>query len=197
MNTENFKPLKSIDINFIQEKQMEVMFQYEPSEREVFKNFDIDVYEDQETFKKYCWRVTEEITEALEDMEHPQHFKEEITDAFNFLIELYSLYGWKVSDMGTIFQEGYPDPPEFSPKITKELCLDVITSLGLTANLLKNRKWRQSQYLVDLYIFEKRFKDVWIKFEYLVYWSGISREELFDQWSLKYQVNDFRITSQY
>jgi antitoxin component HigA of HigAB toxin-antitoxin module len=197
MNTENFKPLKNLTLDFIQEKQMEIMFKYEPSEKEVFENFDIDVYEDQETFKKYCWRITEEITEALEDMEHPQHFKEEITDAFNFLLELYSLYGWKVSDLGTIFSEGYDDPPEFVGKITKELSLDVITSIGLTANLLKNRKWRQSQYLVDLYIFEKRFKDIWNRFEYLVYWSGISKEELFDQWSLKYQVNEFRINTKY
>ena len=197
MNTENFKQLKNLTLDFIQEKQMEIMFKYEPSEKEVFENFDIDVYEDQETFKKYCWRITEEITEALEDMEHPQHFKEEITDAFNFLLELYSLYGWKVSDLGTIFSEGYDDPPEFVGKITKELSLDVITSIGLTANLLKNRKWRQSQYLVDLYIFEKRFKDIWNRFEYLVYWSGISKEELFDQWSLKYQVNEFRINTKY
>ena len=197
MNTENFKPLKNLTLDFIQEKQMEIMFKYEPSEKEVFENFDIDVYEDQETFKKYCWRITEEITEALEDMEHPQHFKEEITDAFNFLLELYSLYGWKVSDLGTIFSEGYDDPPEFVGKITKELSLDAITSIGLTANLLKNRKWRQSQYLVDLYIFEKRFKDIWNRFEYLVYWSGISKEELFDQWSLKYQVNEFRINTKY
>lgn len=197
MNTENFKPLKNLTLDFIQEKQMEIMFKYEPSEKEVFENFDIDVYEDQETFKKYCWRITEEITEALEAMEHPQHFKEEITDAFNFLLELYSLYGWKVSDLGTIFSEGYDDPTEFVGKITKELSLDVITSIGLTANLLKNRKWRQSQYLVDLYIFEKRFKDIWNRFEYLVYWSGISKEELFDQWSLKYQVNEFRINTKY
>jgi len=197
MNTENFKPLKNLTIDFIQDKQMEIMFQYEPSEREVFENFDIDVYEDQETFKKYCWRITEEITEALEDMEHPQHFKEEITDAFNFLVELYSLYGWKMSDLGTIFQEGYPDPPEFNKRISEDFSLKVIKAIGLSANLLKNRKWRQSQYLVDLLVFEKRFKDIWLWFEYLVYWSGISKEDLFDEWSKKYQVNIFRLDSKY
>lgn len=197
MNTENFKPLKNLSLDFIQEKQMEIMFQYEPSEKEVFDNFDIDVYEDQETFKKYCWRITEEITEALEDMEHPQHFKEEITDAFNFLVELYSLYGWKLSSLGTIFQEGYQEPPEFNQKVTEDFSLKVIKQIGLTANLLKNRKWRQSQYLVDLLVFEKRFKEIWKWFEYLVYYSGITREELFEQWSLKYQVNVFRINSKY
>ena len=188
MNTENFKPLKNIDLPFIEEKQMEIMFQYEPSEKEVFENFDIDVYEDQEVFKKYCWRVVEELTEALEDTKHPQHYKEEITDAFNFLIELYNLYGWKVSDFPTIFQEGYPDPPAFNEKVAEDFSLKVIKSIGLAANLLKNRKWRQSQYLVDLYIFEKRLQKIWTDFEYLLYYTGISQDELFDQWSLKYII---------
>ncbi len=197
MNTENFKPLKNLTIDFIQDEQMEIMFRYEPSEKQVFENFDIDVYEDQETFKKYCWRITEEITEALEDTKHHQHFKEEITDAFNFIIELYSLYGWRLSDLGTIFQEGYPDPPEFNEKVSEDFSLKVIKTIGLTANLLKNRKWRQSQYLVDLLVFENRFKEIWKEFEYLVYYSGITQEELFQQWSLKWQVNIFRLESKY
>ena len=87
--------------------------------------------------------------------------------------------------------------PPRSTQSRSSAASDVYKRQGLTANLLKNRKWRQSQYLVDLYIFEKRFKDIWNRFEYLVYWSGISKEELFDQWSLKYQVNEFRINTKY
>lgn len=200
MNTENFTPLKNIDLNFIEQKQMEIMFQYEPSEREIFKNFDIDTYEDQEIFKKYCWRITEEIVEALEDLEHPQHFKEEITDAFNFLIELYNLYGWSVTNLKWIFNKESIknlDKKNLDPVTAEIFSIKVIKSLGLTANLLKNRKWRQSQYLVDLLIFEKRFKQIWIDFQQLFWNCGITSEELFEQWSLKYKVNKFRLSSNY
>jgi hypothetical protein len=193
MNTENFKPLENIDLKFIEDKQMEVMFRYEPSEKSIFENFDIDTYEDQEIFKKYCWRVTEEIAEALEDLEHPQHFKEEITDAFNFLVELYNLYGWSVTDLKSLDYH----PKDLGVTVLNLVCLDVIKQLGLTANLLKNRKWRQSQYLVDLLVFEKRFRLVWEEFIHLLSIAGISKEELFDQWSLKYQVNIFRLESNY
>ena len=193
MNTENFKPLKGIDIDFIEEKQMDIMFQYEPSEREVFKNFDIDTYEDQEVFKKYCWRVTEEITEALEDVEHKQHFKEEITDAFNFLIELYNLYGWSLKKLEF---SSYKEE-DFNVANVELISLEVIKSLGLTANILKNRKWRKSQYLVDLFVFEKRLAKVWEDFKNLLKVSGISKEDLIDQWSLKYQVNKHRLESNY
>jgi hypothetical protein len=196
MNTENFKPLKGIDLNFIQDKQMEVMFQYEPQEREVFKNFDIDVYEDQEVFKRYAWRVTEEITEALEDLEHPQHFKEEITDAFNFLIELYHLYGWRLENLSPL-EIPIKHVVGDKEKAYEIYSMKVIKQLGLTCNLLKNRPWRQSQYLVDLLIFEERFKKVWEDFIFLLAVCEMTKEELFDQWSLKYQVNDFRITSKY
>jgi hypothetical protein len=81
--------------------------------------------------------------------------------------------------------------------VSEDFSLRVIKSIGLTANLLKNRKWRQSQYLVDLLIFEKRFKEVWNWFEYLVYYSGITKEELFEEWSKKYQCNLFRIETNY
>jgi hypothetical protein len=196
MNTENFKPLNGIDLNFIQDKQMEVMFKYEPHEKEVFNNFDIDVYEDQEVFKRYAWRVTEEIVEALEDIEHPQHLKEELTDAFNFLIELYHLYGWRLEQL-------YPlEIPKMNldgdkEKSFKIYAMQVIKQLGLACNLLKNRPWRQSQYLVDLLVFEQRFKEVWPNFLLFLGVCGMTKEELFDQWSLKYQVNKFRIESMY
>ena len=66
MNIENFEPLKGITIKDVFEKQKELEFLYEPKAKEVFDNFDIDCLSDQEEFKKYCWRITEELCEALE-----------------------------------------------------------------------------------------------------------------------------------
>ena len=35
-------------------RQKELKFKFEPEAKELLDNFDIDVYEDQEQFKRYC-----------------------------------------------------------------------------------------------------------------------------------------------
>lgn len=188
MNIENFEPIEtSIEEAF--EKQKEIKFLFEPSAKEVFENFDIDTYGDQEIFKKYCWRITEELMEALEDRNNVNHFREELIDGFNFLIELYLLYGWEYEDVETI---------NLSPGgIIEHQILKVIYQLGITANLLKNRQWRQSQYLVDLYLFEPRFKAIWKEYIRIFHILGMDMTNVTNLWSLKYQVNKFRIESNY
>ena len=51
----------------------------------------------QSRLKDFAWRVTEEIAEATEAWiihpDNPEHFYEEISDAFHFLIELNILSG--------------------------------------------------------------------------------------------------------
>ena len=74
--------------------------------------------------------------------------------------------------------------------------LKVIEELGLTANCLKNREWRQSQYLVDLYIFERRLKNTFNLYLNLLR-TKMTDEEIIAKWSLKYQVNLFRVKTKY
>lgn len=191
MNIENYKPLKGLTYKDLFEKQKELIFLYEPKEREVFENFDIDTYQDQEEFKKYCWRVTEELTEALEaiDKSEKEHIVEEMLDGFNFLVELISLYDFKFEKLD--FSRTQVD------KYIRENILDIIENLGLAANCLKNRGWRQSQYLVDLYVFEARLNKTFnIYLNVLRNLIG-SDEKIIEQWSLKYQVNLFRIQTKY
>lgn len=190
MNIENFKPLKDITFEDVFKKQLELEFLYEPQSKEIFDNFDINCISDQEEFKKYCWRVTEELCEALEalDNNEEQHVFEELMDGFNFLIELIGMYGFTINDL------------DFSNKeldtSLKMNVLDIIKKIGLTANCLKNRQWRQSQYLVDLYVFEKRFKEVFNAYINLLR-TKMTDQEIIDCWSLKYQVNLFRINTKY
>ena len=193
MNIQNFKPFTPSWEEIFQ-KQKELKFMYEPEAKELFENFDIDCFEDQELFKKYCWRITEELTEAEEahfkEKDSKEHVQEELIDALNFSIELMLLYGWSEKDY---------EPVPFSHFGTGILNRTgaTIYSLGLTAICLKNRQWRRSQYLVDLFIFEKRFKK---------FLAGGYRQllEAFGSdlairraWSLKYQVNLFRIQTNY
>lgn len=188
MNIEDFKPIR-YSLETIFEKQKEIKFLYEPEARDIFTHFDIDTYEDQEIFKRYCWRITEELMEALEDRKNENHFREELIDGFNFLIELYLLYGWNLKDL--------PQSIQLTTGTIDEKVLKVVYQLGITANLLKNRQWRQSQYLVDLYIFEDRFRKIWELYLNIFYHLGMSIDEVCDLWSLKYQVNLFRINSNY
>lgn len=190
MNIENYKPLEGLTFEDVFDKQVALEFMYEPQAKEVFDNFDIDCLADQAEFKKYCWRVTEELCEALEalDKNEEQHIIEELLDGFNFFIELLAMYGFSAKDM------------DFSErKMTGDLRMDIlktIEELGLTANCLKNRAWRQSQYLVDLYIFEKRFKEAFNLYLNLLR-TKLTDKEIIGNWSLKYQVNIFRIQTKY
>lgn len=190
MNIENFTPFKvSFPDMFSKQNQLRVL--YEPDSEEVFNNFDIDTHEDQEVFKKYCWRITEELMEALEDRDNERHFQEEIIDGLNFLMDLYSLYGWSHYEVSI-------NPPKIKAKSSiEEQISQIIYKLGITANLLKNRTWRKSQYLVDLFIFEPRFKEVWHEYMELFSLMGMSKLDIKSLWSLKYQVNKFRIESNY
>lgn len=191
MNIQNFTPFEPT-WGEIFERQKELKFIYEPEAEELFKNFDIDCFEDQELFKKYCWRITEELTEALEAhfKDGTDHIQEELIDAMNFSIELMLLYGWD-------YRQFDPVPSHhFGWGIINQVS-STIYSLGLTANCLKNRQWRRSQYLVDLLIFERRFKKFLAGGYRLLRQFFKSDEEIRQAWSLKYQVNLFRIQSNY
>jgi len=189
MNIENFDPI-IYSFKEIFEKQKEIKFLYEPESKDIFENFDIDTFEDQEIFKKYCWRITEELMEALEDISNKKHFREEIIDSFNFMIELYLLCGYSYELLGHI-------PTRNKIEVKGDPIANIIYQLGITANLLKNRQWRQSQYLVDMHLFTPRFEKIWECFFDLFYSIDLSNDEIRALWSLKYQVNLFRINSNY
>lgn len=193
MNIQNFTPFEP-SWHEIFQMQRELKFMYEPEAKELFENFDIDCFEDQELFKKYCWRITEELTEAEEahfkERNSDDHIKEELIDALNFSIELMLLYGWTEKDYKevpyTIFGRGILNRTGAT-----------IYNLGITANCLKNRQWRRSQYLVDLLVFEHTFrKFLTTGYRQLIEVFG-SDEEIRRAWSLKYQVNKFRIETNY
>lgn len=192
MNTQDFKPfIKSWEEIYALQGELQLM--YRPYFKERIANFDINTLEDQELFKKLCWQIVEELTEAMEAAEKPddEHLAEELIDAFNFMLELYHLYGmtptfdWTLPKWAQIMKVGSAD------------MLALIGTIGMTANCLKNREWRQSQYLVDLVVFENRLKSIWTAFIVVLYHAGLSETQVKELWSLKYQVNLFRIKSKY
>lgn len=199
MNIQNYQPFNPSWAEIFH-KQRELKFLYEPEAKELFENFDIDCFEDQELFKKYCWRITEELVEAEEAyIKHDgrDHIEEELIDALNFSIELALLYGWDpaeiLKDSATIRR----NLPYFGEEGLLAEVAEIIYTLGLSANRLKNRQWRRSQYLVDLLVFEKDLKTFFFT-EYYMLWRYFgSGEKIRQAWSLKYQVNLFRIQTNY
>jgi hypothetical protein len=197
MNNEDFKPIEDLSFEEIFRRQEEIFLKFMKIENYNKEwdssNFDINVLEDQQLFKDFLEiRVVEELTESTLAGDNDQHILEEIIDAFNFLIETYILYGWGYKDLND-----WNEKILFDSKNIFECYYLVVESIGACCNLLKNRLWKESQYLVDLYQFEILFKEIWIKFNKLCNLLGIKKEELFKIWSLKYQVNKFRLETKY
>lgn len=195
MNTQDFKPfIKSWEEIYALQGELQLM--YRPYFKERIANFDINTLEDQELFKKLCWQIVEELTEAMEakDKNEKDHVLEELIDAFNFMLELYQLYG-----MAPDFAWGhtYGFRKDIADENFEENILELIKTIGLAANCLKNREWRQSQYMVDLIVFEGRLKRIWTYFVIMFEHLGLSETRVKELWSLKYQVNLFRIKSKY
>jgi hypothetical protein len=194
MNTQDFKPfIKSWEEIYALQGELQLM--YRPYFKERIANFDINTLEDQELFKKLCWQIVEELTEAMEakDKNEEDHVLEELIDAFNFMLELYQLYG-----MTPTFDWTLPKWVKFLEDDFWEAdMLALIGNIGMTANCLKNREWRQSQYMVDLVVFEDRLKSIWNDFVIMFGNLGLSETRVKELWSLKYQVNLFRIKSKY
>ena len=195
MNTQDFKPfIKSWEEIYALQGELQLM--YRPYFKERIANFDINTLEDQELFKKLCWQIVEELAEAKEAIEEEldsEHFEEELIDAFNFMLELYQLYGmtptfdWALPKWAQVLED-----EDFAGDM-----LTLIGNIGMTANCLKNREWRQSQYMVDLVVFEERLWNIWAMFAMLFGSIGVTEDKVRELWSLKYQVNLFRIKSKY
>ena len=164
-------------------------------------DFSIDCSNDQMKFKDMLQiRCIEELTEATHAMDNKDHFYEEITDAINFFLSAYCMLGVdfkefeEVSDMlkGFNKREELPDYNECA-----KYFYWIVDDIGNLCNLLKNRPWTQSNYLVSMNDFNKRLHNLWETFWNIIGWLGIKEKELFEMFERKYLVNKFRIKSNY
>ena len=191
MNINDFQPFLP-SWEEIVSKQADLELQFESGLAERIAEFDINCFEDQELFKAYCWRITEELCEAIEAIREKDmvHTSEELIDALNFTLNLYRLCGVEVTD-----------PVVYSAMEAKATVdgyiFEIIYKINLAANCLKNRSWRSSQYMVDLYVFEPRLLAILPCIMQVFRVLGIDEAEVRSLWSLKYQVNKFRVETKY
>ena len=170
-------------------------------------DFSIDCSDDQTRFKDMLQiRCIEELTEATHALDNEEHFYEEITDSLNFLLSAYCMIGADFSALGDPESMIYMSECDFcfsdlsDPFSRKELFsafYTIVDAIGNLCNLLKNRPWAQSNYLVSLSDFDQRLKELWVVFWSVINWMEIPKEKIFDMFERKYLVNRFRISTGY
>ena len=120
---------------------------------------DIDSYKGQARLKNFAWRVTEELTEALEPVyannftlvpgsDEYVHTIEEFIDAVHFLAELTILSGL---DNNPVFDTNPIEKVSVNnPTYLVMNTMTVIMNLGLAMNCLKNKPWKQTHVTTDV-----------------------------------------------
>ena len=164
-------------------------------------DFSIDCSEDQMKFKDMLQiRCIEELTEATHALDNEDHFYEEVTDALNFFLSAYCMLGVNFKD--------FKDPEEIRKETIVEhwvkdyswisgLFYKIVDDIGDLCNLLKNRPWAQSNYLVSMYDFDLRLHKLWNTFWSVLTRLALSKEQIFEMFERKYLVNDWRIKTGY
>lgn len=210
MNTTEVKTTGLIkSFSDLYDKAKEQFLMYEKLEGiSDWKSYDfcIDCPKDQMMFKDMLQiRFIEELTEATVDFKNYEHLKEELTDALNFFLSAYIMLGVdfnKFPDPSTILMKL---PPNSESELGRFFDIPdmwsetyrVIERVGYLCNLLKNRPWAQSNYLVSMLDFNERLTDLWVTFWHYLYAWGIGKETLFDMFERKLLVNGFRVETGY
>jgi len=170
--------------------------------------FDIDSCECQCWIKDFFWRVTEELMEAFEalDQQHYEHFLEELSDALHFYLDVFVVldYGTKMKLDDYIKEHRLVVVNKFDYVDSSFAC---IYEMAMAANCLRNKKWKQSQVLVDVNKFAQHldggFHDLIDLILNSIYsFEGESSSDdlkyrLLNLYQKKHQVNQFRIRSNY
>jgi dimeric dUTPase (all-alpha-NTP-PPase superfamily) len=180
--------------------------------------FQLDDRSVQYRIKDMFWRVTEELIEAIdskattqdildwaecwEDKTEVRHFFEELADAWHFLLEasllanlwepleLHEIEVWKNSKLPCTLLS-------MSRNKLKLLIFDIIESMGLAANMLKNKPWKQTDVPTDVTRFKRELVITWKSFIELWRVCNCSLNDVYVFYALKNKVNHWRQKTNY
>jgi len=167
--------------------------------------FHIDDPKCQYFLKDLAWRVTEELAEAIESMADPVHCKEEVADAWHFLVELVIEIGLGPADVVDdnlgkdrldIIIPGKNTGLD-SETVVMFSAWKVVETLGLAMNCLKNKPWKQSHVSTDVDKFEDLVVQSVGRLGLLSWTVGMSADAVFELYFKKSEVNRFRQRSEY
>ena len=216
---EKIQDPKKTMLEEIFEAQTALMDKYHPIEKAnglmVPENLvDIDSITGQFRIKDFMWRVTEELTEAsqaFDDFSDTQHFHEEMADVFHFFVELLIMVGWthktplgymmveSLDSLVELFMQASDHIQESVPPYPQnpELFWRITTNLGLAANCLKQKPWKQTHVFTDKTKFNGYLFYALLNYIILCQYNGITAKNLYQTYFKKNEVNHFRIGSNY
>lgn len=186
-------------------KQNALLEKYKDIEKLPEWPMSLNIRHSQVVIKDFLWRVTEEVSESYEtildlntQVFDPEtglelHQIEELIDGLHFFIELAILVGldeeWAQTTAKAELNEKYLS--------VNEGYLMLYARLGLIGNTLKNKPWKQSFVPTDYEKFHELFTNAFIEYIRLFNTLGVDEKILWDFYSRKNQVNQFRQRSQY
>lgn len=217
MNVDDFKGklAEGDKLHEIFVEQRKLMEKYEEIEERngLLQTKDIPVNLDdrkgQQRIKDFFWRVTEELAEAWQAFEEgvQNHFYEEVADAFHFLVEVCILADYwaepPIPDIADDCLEGWfavtlpADNRPVSQLLMGYKVFEIIQALGLAANCLKNKPWKQSHVLTDRDKFYYYLHSAFFNFISFCKSAGLTADSLYNMYFRKNQVNQFRQRSGY
>lgn len=164
----------------------------------------------QARLKDFAWRVTEEVGEALDAIDDPEHFCEELIDGLHFLTELSILSGMNSARVYSEITKSAPDEDTdilseiahlgsymFTGEFATQIAVaKLVETLGMTCNCLKNKPWKQSNMVTDKNKFYENLGKVWLVYIALLS-LHLTPDEIADVYLKKSQVNKFRQRSNY
>jgi hypothetical protein len=167
--------------------------------------YDLNDYRLQIRVKDLFWRATEELAEAVEAWTEPtrNHFNEELADAFHFFVEACCLTEclWDDTKIAVIQEDCWQGLDRALPRSSFEsfemYCFSFVTQMGLAANCLKNKPWKQTQMMTDQVKFRIIMDRAWAYFCYMLSASRLKFPEFCDLVLRKGEVNKFRQRSNY
>ena len=153
------------------------------------EDFHIDQRRSQYLLKDFKWRIVEEIAEAMEAFSKGEleHYQEELIDALIFYMNLFCLLESCPSPLKKE-GEGIPEPQEF---------MTVIVLLGLSANHLKNKPWKQSEMKTDQRNYLNKVHMSFVHFQNILLKVFGEDQKIFEIFFKKQKVNEFRTESNY
>ena len=209
-------------IKAIFEKQEILMAKYEPMEEKngaivPHRPWKIDDKFVQMRLKDMFWRFTEEICEALEfdhllnfdnwkkrwEEDHQiRHFFEEMVDALHFLTEASIIANLDIEYLEHRYKaimSTYPNftAEEITTESIREHCMAIIGEMGLAANTLKNKPWKNTHMSTDENKFKQLLQNTWNEYLTLMADLGMGPKELYILYVKKNEVNKFRQRSNY
>ena len=155
--------------------------------------FSIDDKTCQYVIKDFAWRVTEEIAEAAEayDAGNEMHFLEEVIDALHFYTELLILVGIGPADLSK------PPRDSYKYQTPGEHMFNVIQSLGLSMNTLKQKPWKQHHFPTDRNLFHSHITRGYWELLWLLFSRELRTSDIYEIYYKKSEVNRFRQRSNY